>query len=103
MSLDLSAHEDGLSFWIHVMPRARQPRLGGTHGAALRIAVREAPVEGAANEACRRALAHALGIATGQVEVPAGSRGRRKRVRVHGDPRLLEARVRALASQQPSD
>jgi len=102
MSLELSPHEDGLSFWIHVTPRARRPRLGGTHGEALRIWVREAPVEGAANEACQRALAQALGLDRAEVEVPPGSRGRRKRVRVRGDPRLLEARLRALASQPPS-
>ena len=102
MPLEMSTHEDGLSFWIHVTPRARQPRLGGTHGEALRISVREAPVEGAANEACQRALARALGVARAEVEVPAASRGRRKRVRVRGDPRLLAARLRALASQPPS-
>ena len=103
MPLELSAHADGLSFWVHVTPRARSARLGGTHGGALRVCVQEAPIEGAANQACRRALATALDIPRGDVEVPASSRGRRERVRVRGDPRLLGERLRALASPRPSD
>lgn len=103
MPLELSTHADGLSFWIHVTPRARHARLGGTHGDALRLAVQEAPIEGAANEACRRALAAALGIPRSDVQLPASSRGRRKRVRARGDPRLLGERLRALASPRPSD
>lgn len=103
MPLELSPHAGGLGFWIHVTPRARQARLGGIHGDALRIAVREAPIEGAANEACRRALATALGIPRNDLQLPAASRGRRKRVRARGDPRRLAARLHALASDQPSD
>lgn len=102
MSLELSLHTDGLSFWIHVTPRARSARLGGTHGDALRVAVEEAPVKGAANEACRRTLATALGISRSDVQLRAASQGRRKRVRVRGNPRFLEERLRALASPKPS-
>ena len=103
MPLEVSPHTDGLSFWIHATPRSHHVRLGGIHGDALRVTVREAAIEGAANEACRIALAAALGVPRSDVQLPAASRGRRKRVRVRGDPRLLEARLRALASQQPSD
>jgi uncharacterized protein YggU (UPF0235/DUF167 family) len=46
--------------WIHVTPRARRKGVGGTHGGALRVAVFEAPVAGAANAACARALAARL-------------------------------------------
>jgi uncharacterized protein YggU (UPF0235/DUF167 family) len=71
------------------------------HGGALRVAVREPPAEGRANEACRRALAEALGLRQAAVELEAGSRGRRKRVQIAGDPELLERRVRELAGAGP--
>jgi uncharacterized protein YggU (UPF0235/DUF167 family) len=71
------------------------------HGGALRVAVCEPPEEGRANEACLRALAKVLGLRPTAVELEAGSRGRRKRVRIAGDPELLERRVRELAGAGP--
>lgn len=88
----------GIAFWIHVSPRARRAGVGGAHGDALRVAVREPPVGGAANAACARAVAAALGVRRGEVEIDPGATGRRKRVRVQGDPRALAARVRGLAT-----
>lgn len=87
----------GVSFWIHVTPRAARERVGGLHGGALRVAVREPPVEGAANDACARALARALGVGRAAVGLDPCAKGRRKRVRVAGDPAALEERLRALA------
>lgn len=87
----------GVCFWIHVTPRATRERVGGVHGGALRVAVREPPVEGEANAGCVRALARALGVGRGDVDLDPGAKGRRKRVRVAGDPAALEASLRALA------
>jgi len=88
----------GIRFWIHVSPRSKRAAVGGIHGDALRVAVREPPLEGEANAACVRALAEALGVATRAVILDPGARGRRKRVGVEGDPVRLEERIRALAS-----
>jgi uncharacterized protein len=108
----LTAPEPGLSFrrtgetvefWIHVTPRARRTRVGGTHGEALRVAVTAPPVGGAANEACSQALAAALGVRRSAVELDPASRGRRKRVRVHGDPEALGGRLGALATGGAAD
>ena len=61
--LRLSQTSDGVAFWIHVTPRAtRASGWAACHGDALRVAVGAAPVEGAANAACVRALAPALGV-----------------------------------------
>lgn len=70
--------------------------MGGSHGDALRVAVGEAPVEGAANAACVRALARAFGVKPAAVELDPGSRGRRKRVRIAGDAAALERRFEEL-------
>lgn len=78
-------------------PRAARERVGGLHAGALRLAVCEPPVEGAANAACVRALARALGVGRGAVGLDPGAKGRRKRVEVAGEPVALEERLRVLA------
>ena len=98
VELPIDITGSGVAFWIHVTPRARIARVGGVHGDALRIAVRAAPVLGKANAACVEALALALGEPRNAVMVPPGSRGRRKRVEVSGDPASLRSRLWRLAS-----
>ena len=92
----------GIAFWIHVSPRSKRTAVGGSYGDALRVAVREPPLEGEANAACVRALAEALGVTKKAVFLDLGARGRRKRVHVEGDPLLLETRIRALAGGRSS-
>jgi uncharacterized protein (TIGR00251 family) len=87
----------GFGFWIHVTPRARRAAIGGRHGDALRVAVREAPEAGRANAACLAALAGAFAVSGARVELEAGARGRRKRVRVAGDRAALKRRFEELA------
>jgi uncharacterized protein len=96
--LDLRRLADGVSFWIHVTPRAAHARVGGLHGDALRVSVCEAPVDGEANAGCVRALARALGVPRTAVDLDAGAKGRRKRVRVAGDPAALAAKLRGMAA-----
>jgi uncharacterized protein (TIGR00251 family) len=98
----LSRTATGIRFWIYVSPRSKRAVVGGSHGDALRVAVREPPLEGEANAACVRAIAEALGIAKKAVILDPGARGRRKRVRVEGDPVHLEERIRVLASRRAS-
>jgi uncharacterized protein (TIGR00251 family) len=88
----------GVGFWIHVSPRSRKERVGGTHGDALRVAVQASPVEGKANADCVRALAKALDQRPATIELDPGSKGRRKRVVVRGDPDTLSSSLRALAA-----
>lgn len=96
--LALQGSPEGVSFWIAVQPRSRRPRVGGLQGDALRVAVREPPVEGRANEACRLALAAVLRVPRGAVKLDPAARSRRKRVQVAGDAAALEAALRRLAT-----
>jgi uncharacterized protein YggU (UPF0235/DUF167 family) len=48
------------------------------------VRVRERAIEGAANEACLRAIARSLGIAPSCVTLVRGAKSRRKVVRVAG-------------------
>jgi len=99
----LDATPEGVALWIHVTPRARRAQLGGLHDGALRVAVTEPPADGAANEACGRALARALGVRRAAVAVDPGSKHRRKRVRIAGEPASLCRELRALATPGPTD
>jgi hypothetical protein len=97
--LSLRRSSDGVSFWIHVSPRASKERVGGLHGDALRVAVKEPPVEGAANAACVRAIARALGVGRDAVTIDPAAKGRRKFVRVRVPENRIAALERALFEQ----
>jgi uncharacterized protein (TIGR00251 family) len=101
--LTISEIPGGVAFWVHVNPRAKRPGVGGCHGDALRVAVAAPPAGGLANAACVRALAKVLGVKRSEVELDLRSKGRRKRVRVMGEPAVLEARLGELAAANDSD
>jgi hypothetical protein len=100
---ELARTESGVAFWIHVSPRSRRPKIGGVLGDALRVAVSEPPVDGAANEGCAQALARALGIRRAAVALDPASKGRRKRVRINGDSEALAEQLLGLASRARAD
>jgi uncharacterized protein (TIGR00251 family) len=96
-ALSIDADSSGVGFWIHVTPRAKKPGVAGIHGDALRVAVSAPPLEGKANAACVAAIAEALACRRGDIALDPASRGRRKRVRVDGDPAALRERLSTLA------
>ena len=69
---------------MRVQPRASREAIVGWREDALRLAVTAPPVDGEANEAVRRLLARALGVAPSAVSVVRGERSRDKVVRVEG-------------------
>jgi uncharacterized protein YggU (UPF0235/DUF167 family) len=101
--LKLSRTPSGVAFWIHVTPRARRPRVAGSHDGALRVAVAAPPVAGSANAACVEALARALDVKRGALAIDLASRGRRKRVQVSGESAALAARLEELAAAGDSE
>ena len=87
-------HAGAVTFDVLVQPRASRVKLGPVHDNRLKVAVTAPPVDGEANAAVIDALAKALGVARGAVEVVAGASSRRKTVRVTG---VTRAAVEALA------
>ncbi|HZM30050.1 MAG TPA: DUF167 domain-containing protein [Acidimicrobiales bacterium] len=81
---------------VYVQPGASRTGVAGWHGDALKVRV-AAPAEGGkANEAVRRLVAAAVGIRPGDVEIVAGTAGRRKRLRLRGaDPDRVAAWLRS--------
>ena len=75
---------DAATLRVRVQPRASLEAIVGWREDALRLAVTAPPVDGEANEAVRRLLARALGVAPSVVSVVRGERSRDKVVRVEG-------------------
>jgi hypothetical protein len=93
------AARDGAYINVHVQPGARNNRIVGRQGDALKVAVREPPADGRANAAVARMLASWLGVAAGSITLVAGRTSRRKRFFVAGiDP---AAAAHAVASLIP--
>ena len=73
---------DGVTFRVHVQPRAARNRLQGMHDDALKISLTAPPVDGAANRLCRDFLAQLLELPRALVEVVGGHKSRRKTIHV---------------------
>jgi uncharacterized protein (TIGR00251 family) len=92
--VNIKEHAGAVTFDVLVQPRASRVKLGPVHDNRLKVAVTAPPVDGEANAALIDAIAKALGVARGAVEVVAGASSRRKTVRVTG---VARAAVEALA------
>ena len=82
--LRIREHDGGVTFEVRVAPRASRNRIVGVRDGALKIALRAPPVDGAANEALKKLLAKALGVAKSEIEIVHGDRARLKVIRIRG-------------------
>lgn len=74
----------GVTFTIHVQPRASRNEICGLHGGEMKIRLTAPPVEDAANKLCIEFLARSLHIAKSRVSITAGSKSRHKTVHIEG-------------------
>jgi uncharacterized protein (TIGR00251 family) len=82
--LRIREQDGAITFEVRVAPRASRNRVVGIQDGALKVALTAPPVDGAANEALKKLLAKALGVAKSDVEILRGDRARIKVLRVHG-------------------
>ena len=92
----------GVEVRVRATPRGGRNAIDGSETladgrAVLKVRVRSAPEDGAANEAVRRVLAKALGRPASAVSLTAGATARLKTLRVDGDPAVLGERLARLA------
>lgn len=80
----VTEHQDGVTFAVRVVPRARRNQISGRHGEALKVRLAAPPVEGAANAALCDFLAQQLGVRSRAVEIISGHTSRQKVVRISG-------------------
>jgi hypothetical protein len=75
---------EGLILRVRVQPRSSKAGITGIQGDCLKVCVNAPAAEGAANRACREALAKSLGVPKGRVEIVSGSKSREKRILLKG-------------------
>ncbi|HVF89478.1 MAG TPA: DUF167 domain-containing protein [Blastocatellia bacterium] len=67
---------------MRVQPRASRSEISGEHAGAVKLRITAPPVDGKANDECRRFLARLLGVPGNAVEIVAGESSRDKVIRV---------------------
>ena len=99
--MSFTSTAEGIRISLRVTPRGGRDAIEGVDyladgQAILKVRVRAAPEDGAANEAVAKLLAKALGVPKSSVAIVAGASARRKVVQVNGDVDRLIAVVRSL-------
>jgi uncharacterized protein (TIGR00251 family) len=79
------------TFRFHVVPNAKQNKVMGEHGTAIKIKLRAPALEGKANAALLSFLAEELKISERRIVLERGQKSREKMIRVEG---MNEADVR---------
>jgi uncharacterized protein (TIGR00251 family) len=82
--IHFSENEEAVTFKVRVQPRASRTEAAGEHAGAIKLRIAAPPVDGKANEECRRFLAKQLGVASGAVKIISGDTAREKVIRVRG-------------------
>lgn len=96
--LYLREDKDGVVFKVRVQPKAAHNQLAGLFEDAIKLRLTAPPVEGEANEACRKFFARLLSVPRSQVEILSGHTGRNKTVKVNG---VSAAEILKIVKQQP--
>jgi uncharacterized protein len=99
-----SATRDGVTVTVRLTPKGGRDAIDGVETLAdgntvLKVRVRAAPHEGAANEALCRVLAKALGVPSSRVEIVSGATSRIKRVKIVGGAAALSAALTQASSR----
>jgi uncharacterized protein len=69
---------------FHIVPNARQNKVMGEHGTAIKIKLRAPALEGKANAALRSFLAEELKVSERNIVLERGHKSRDKVIRVEG-------------------
>ena len=101
--IELVEQPNGVVLSVRAQPRARQTRIVGEHGGALKIAVTDPPEKGRANQSIIEVLCEQLGLKKSQVTLLSGATSRDKRFSIAGlDASQMLARLgRFTTNTQP--
>lgn len=84
VGLPVTETGEGITFSIHVQPKASRNEIAGLSGGELKLRLTSPPVEGAANALCREFFAKLFHVAKSNVRIIAGERSRHKIVAIRG-------------------
>ena len=90
---ELKEKDGAVTIKVKVQPRAPRTEIVGEHAGAIKLRVAAPPVDGKANEECRRFLAKLFEVSATSVEIVSGESSRDKVIRIHSISarRVLEA------------
>ncbi len=91
---------DSLVFPVLAAPRASRSEIAGEHDGALRVRLKAAPVDGAANEELIRILAKEFGVPRSDIQIASGHSSKRKNVSITGRGQDLVETLKYLAIQK---
>jgi uncharacterized protein (TIGR00251 family) len=91
--LKLIEKDGAVTIRIKVQPRAPRTEIVGEHDGAIKLRVAAPPIDGKANEECRRFLAKLFEVSATSVEIISGDSSRDKVIRISNISarRVLEA------------
>jgi len=91
--LQIKETDTAVTIRVRAQPRASRTEIIGEHDGALKIRIAAPPLNGKANEECRRFLAKLLDVSATSVEIISGETSRDKIVRIQNISarRVLEA------------
>lgn len=91
--LELNEKDGAVTIRIKVQPRASRTEIVGEHDGAIKLRVAAPPIDGKANEECRRFLAKLFDVSATSVEIISGDSSRDKVIRISSISarRVLEA------------
>jgi hypothetical protein len=82
--IDINQKDDAVTFRVRAQPRAPRTEIVGEHSGAIKLRLSSPPVDGKANEECRRFLARLVGVSASSVEIVSGDASRDKVIRIRG-------------------
>lgn len=98
--------QDSLGLRVRVTPRGGRDAIEGVEhlsdgSSVLKVRVRAAPEDGAANASVRKLLAKAAGVPVSAVDLATGATARIKFFTITGEPQALADRLVALTGHTP--
>ncbi|MEK6325111.1 MAG: DUF167 domain-containing protein [Acidobacteriota bacterium] len=91
--LELNEKDGAVTIKLRVQPRAPRTEIIGEYAGAIKLRVAAPPVDGKANEECRRFLAKLFEVSATSIEIISGDSSRDKVIRIRSISarRVLEA------------
>ncbi len=86
----LNIQDDGISFSVHVQPRASKNEIKGLYGNSIKVLLTAPPVEGEANKACIEFFSKIFKISKSNIKIISGEKNRSKVIKIFGKSEELK-------------
>jgi uncharacterized protein len=80
--IEINQRDGAVTFRVRVQPRASRTQITGEQAGAIKLRIAAPPVDGKANEECRKFLAKLVGVSASSVEIISGDSSRDKVIRI---------------------